>query len=858
MANFEAIKAAIDAVIKTNGRQEITGEVMNGVLNGMVDAVNEKKQDELVSGTNIKTINGNSILGEGNIEIQGGEGSLSAEIVDADKKIVQLKDQEENIYPITTPLAVIDENGKTIKEQLNELSAEVDKKVDADKVATINGQSLVGGGNITIEGGKGEKGDKGDQGNSGYTGAADELEVVNNLTQGGATAALSAEMGKELKAQINTWNGAIDATYLNLLESWDLTASTGYTNYIAAKPNTQYSFYRGATPQLIKPIAILEYDADKKQIKSTAANSITTTENTAYIRVNEYKSVTENTMVVEGDYVPTMYLSHEDSKEISTENQTFNDGIAEIVKRDVLPNYEVEGGKVKTRTLPINANDWINVLPYNIIDADAIIPNKSIDPTTGALLDYEYSNVTEFIAVLPGERYTKLSGITKVFFYDNTQFYTKEFASEAKNDFIIPQEVFYLRCVCKIDKVPILTSEDVSDTDSGNVVTLLQHKNEMHETMIEMLASAGSKVLVGEKYNLITALREASLSNGLFTYLSGIGKYISNKIEGIKGEYNFYTASDYVTSILGFSLLTYDEDDNLLSNKSFSGTKTFTLTEDCAYFRVYVNRRDDTCLVRGGAEDAVVYRDADTLKVTFRNDDYREQIMRDMLTNPKADKLLLNTLYPQLFGKKYAALGDSLTNGTGAKPYCQVAAEYFGMNLINYGIISSTLAEYDEAGGGYEPMSVRYADMDADAEVVTIMGGTNDIYSKIGTMSDRQENGQFTLYSGAHKLFKGIMEKYPNAKVGVILPPQFAKCLPTDTEGNGPDINLEKHQARLAAIKEVAEFYSLPVLDLCHHGGINGYGTVQRELFFQADKLHLTTAGQARLAEKVIAWMKNL
>lgn len=224
----------------------------------------------------------------------------------------------------------------------------------------------------------------------------------------------------------------------------------------------------------------------------------------------------------------------------------------------------------------------------------------------------------------------------------------------------------------------------------------------------------------------------------------------------------------------------------------------------------------------------------------------------------EADKLLLNTLYPQLFGKKYAALGDSLTNGTGAKPYCQVAAEYFGMNLINYGITSSTLAEYDEAGGGYEPMSVRYANMDADAEVVTIMGGTNDIYSKIGTMADRQEDGIYTLYSGAHKLFKGIMEKYPNAKVGVILPPQFAKCLPTDTEGNGPDINLEKHQARLAAIKEVAEYYSLPVLDLFHHGGINGYGAVQRELFYQADKLHLTTAGQARLAEKVIAWMKTL
>lgn len=53
-------------------------------------------------------------------------------------------------------------------------------------------------------GAKGAKGDKGDQGNSGYTGVADELEVVNNLTQGGATAALSAEMGKELAEKIET------------------------------------------------------------------------------------------------------------------------------------------------------------------------------------------------------------------------------------------------------------------------------------------------------------------------------------------------------------------------------------------------------------------------------------------------------------------------------------------------------------------------------------------------------------------------------------------------------------------------------------------------------------------------------
>lgn len=48
----------------------------------------------------------------------------------------------------------------------------------------------------------GKKGDKGDQGNSGYSGAAGELEVVNNLTDGGETSALSAEMGKVLNEKI--------------------------------------------------------------------------------------------------------------------------------------------------------------------------------------------------------------------------------------------------------------------------------------------------------------------------------------------------------------------------------------------------------------------------------------------------------------------------------------------------------------------------------------------------------------------------------------------------------------------------------------------------------------------------------
>lgn len=47
----------------------------NPVQNKVIKSALDGKQATLQSGTNIKTINGNSLLGEGNIQIQGGEGS---------------------------------------------------------------------------------------------------------------------------------------------------------------------------------------------------------------------------------------------------------------------------------------------------------------------------------------------------------------------------------------------------------------------------------------------------------------------------------------------------------------------------------------------------------------------------------------------------------------------------------------------------------------------------------------------------------------------------------------------------------------------------------------------------------------
>lgn len=52
------------------------GDFSNYYTKTEIDELLSNKQDVLVSGTNIKTINGQSILGEGNIEIQGGSSSI--------------------------------------------------------------------------------------------------------------------------------------------------------------------------------------------------------------------------------------------------------------------------------------------------------------------------------------------------------------------------------------------------------------------------------------------------------------------------------------------------------------------------------------------------------------------------------------------------------------------------------------------------------------------------------------------------------------------------------------------------------------------------------------------------------------
>lgn len=100
----------------------------------------EDKQDELISGTNIKTINGNSILGSGNIEV------APIETLE-DRKYVNVVGITDNALIYALPTSA---NGD-----------EDDVIATRGTLKTINGQTLVGSGDITISGGGSSSGGSG-------------------------------------------------------------------------------------------------------------------------------------------------------------------------------------------------------------------------------------------------------------------------------------------------------------------------------------------------------------------------------------------------------------------------------------------------------------------------------------------------------------------------------------------------------------------------------------------------------------------------------------------------------------------------------------------------------------------------
>lgn len=251
----------------------------------------------------------------------------------------------------------------------------------------------------------------------------------------------------------------------------------------------------------------------------------------------------------------------------------------------------------------------------------------------------------------------------------------------------------------------------------------------------------------------------------------------------------------------------------------------------------------------------------------------------------------------KLEGKKINFLGDSITFGAGLmsmpegmdmpelpedfdfsmlppenNPFAKVNPDEFEhlfVNILrrkcglaaarNYGVPGTRIARQPE-GFGPDFFTDTFCDraqrMEPDADVVVVFGGTNDFghgYAPMGTMGDRTDA---TFYGALHVLMAVLIEKYPAAEIVICTP--LHRIGEDDPRGDGtkkvPGPVLSEY---VTAIRQVAEYYSLPLLDLYAHSGIQPNVPVIAERYCP-DGLHPNEAGNQLLARRLAGFLEAL
>ena len=217
----------------------------------------------------------------------------------------------------------------------------------------------------------------------------------------------------------------------------------------------------------------------------------------------------------------------------------------------------------------------------------------------------------------------------------------------------------------------------------------------------------------------------------------------------------------------------------------------------------------------------------------------------------------------KLAGKTILFLGDSITEGVGAsdpsKCYVNLIEKYENAHCVNYGISGTRIARQSKPSEN--PMEdqdflSRVPQMQDKADLIVVFGGTNDFGhgdAPLGTFNDSTE---YTFYGALHLLYTSLIEKYPTTDIVVLTP--LHRLTENDIYGNGrkeiPSVELKEY---VNAMKEVAEYYSLPVLDLFASSGLQPKIPAIQEIYMP-DGLHPSDAGYEKLAHKIIQFLKDL
>ena len=212
--------------------------------------------------------------------------------------------------------------------------------------------------------------------------------------------------------------------------------------------------------------------------------------------------------------------------------------------------------------------------------------------------------------------------------------------------------------------------------------------------------------------------------------------------------------------------------------------------------------------------------------------------------------------------KKVLFLGDSITEGYGTSSienrYTDVFARISGAEVYTYGIGGTRIARQHKPTLDKPKHDLNFVDrsltMRDEADLIVVFGGTNDFNHGDATIGCFEDRCDTTFYGAMHTLICNLYNKYPKTRVIFMTPLHRLVEHHTTKKHNDRFVTLKDY---VNVIKEVCEYYGVPVLDLYSTSGLQPNVEINRELYM-TDGLHPTDLGAKRIADILYSFVRTL
>lgn len=494
----------------------------------------------------------------------------------------------------------------------------------------------------------------------------------------------------------------------------------------------------------------------------------------------------------------------------------------------------------------------------NLLRAEGLTFNKSIDINSGLLAENPGYIATDFISVVSNISYTfnfyKLApnnpGVTVIYYNNEKTIISNKFLTEF--NFITPENCEYIRInfpnydIVKINNtflskdatktLPKLKNEYLDESFLNN-----NFENNFAKKSIEPLnCSFFDKVTNIRDNTQFEKNKTVNPTTGAFEEFSGrtiLGFYDVKYVDAI----NVNTETTMFLYDANKSIISSANDGKIINSGTVIPITHTTSANDIRFVVIVAHTVDDSVL------NEIVIN-----PTKYMYDGVDEYYLKDSVI-----KSLSNSSFYK--NKKITCFGDSITAQNQWQPW---VAQYFNCTMVNKGVGGTTVFNNGnkeviegELRESWMCSDDRINLIPSDSDVILVFGGHNDFgYNNLemGVLGDG--NLIDSTFKSAYSLMvKKLVNKFPNALI-ITMTPVGGR---TETEKGNSDKQYYIRDLCMTdfanAVKEVSAYYGIPCIDI---NGESRISTLNHDTYI-ADVIHANSDGGKLIANAVINGMKR-